>query len=132
MHFRNVLLLSIVFLISSCKKEQDYNCSDCVPFEKFVGRYHVTGTSSSWGGGSGSTSHVDEILEVELSRDTLIARGYKYIARDNCSLQSYCFVAGYQADYSYLTFFASDSVSFYSRAGGIGSATEKRLRGIKL
>lgn len=105
---------------------------DCVPAEKFIGRYHVTGTSSSWGGGSSSTSDVDEILEVTLSRDTLIARGYKYLAADNCALHPYCFVAGYQADYSYLTFYSNDSIYFYSRTGGIGSANEKRLRGIKL
>ena len=111
------------------------NCN--VPIGSFVGPYHVVGVASTWYAGTTSPPpvYIDEIMEVTVHGDSLIARGHQHLYSLSGDTINYYGFSFYPTSHynSYISFKRNfdDSVFYTSWNGGLGGGTNITLSGIR-
>ena len=110
-----------------------------IPIGRFAGRYHVTGSSSSFMGGSSTPpTSIDDIVDVVVKNDTIYFLGYNHTYKaygaDTSKYYPFIWTTGSPSNYSILTFRKQldDSLFYNSRSGGLGAGTFTNLKGVKL
>lgn len=125
---------------SECVCDSGWTGTGCNIFiERFAGRYHVTGNSTSFVGGSSYPPHlIDDTMEVIVNKDTLFFNGYNHVyvdfGADLIIYYPFLWTMGSQSNYSLLKFkkVPDDSLFFSSRFGGLSAGNFTVLTGVKI
>ncbi len=120
---------------NGCVCDSAWAGPDCsIAIGQFSGIYHVTGTSRSWDiTGLDTTTALDELLEVTVYRNAVIAKQTEHIYYNPDSTR-YLFGHNYPSPYASTISFhkaPDDSVFYYQVHSGLGSGYEIILKGIK-